>query len=35
MSILDNLEAYIDIDDIDNAWEDSDLELSKQNPHQE
>ena len=33
MGILDNLEAYIDIDEIDNAWDGSDLELSKQNPH--
>ena len=33
MAILDNLEAYIDIDEIDNAWDGSDLELSKQNPH--
>lgn len=33
MGILDNLEAYIDFDQIENAWGDSDLELSIQNPH--
>jgi hypothetical protein len=38
MGILDNLEAYLDLDQLDNAWDahhcdDSDLELQIQNPH--
>jgi hypothetical protein len=33
MSILDNLEAYLELDQLDNAWGDSDLELQIQNPH--
>ena len=33
MGILDNLEAYLDLDQLDNAWDDSDLELQTQNPH--
>jgi hypothetical protein len=30
MGILDNFEAYLELD---TTWEDSDLELIKQNPH--
>ena len=33
MGILDNFEAYLDFDQIDNAWICSDLELENQNPH--
>ena len=33
MGILDNLEAYLELDRMDDAWADSDLELQIQNPH--
>ena len=33
MGILDNLETYLDFDQIDNAWICFDLELENQNPH--
>jgi hypothetical protein len=33
MGILDNLEAYLELKELDNAWDDSDLELQIQNPH--
>ena len=35
MSILDNLEAYLELDQIANAWDSSDLELQIQNPHKD
>lgn len=33
MGILDNLESYLELDKIDDAWDESDLELQIQNPH--
>lgn len=33
MGILDNLEAYLELDKIDDSWNESDLELQIQNPH--
>ena len=35
MGILDNLEAYIEYNELDNAWGDSDLELQIQDPYRD